>query len=689
MYMSMNIKKQSTIAALFCLSALSLVSLLSADCDVQEIGSTKYYRRRSDSRHKYVQMCTVANRAALRSTESDDSDNADWYHLSIAPGYRGSFDAHEISETLFGSDIINTYCDTTKRIIKIQGSAVTKRDPQAWLADYFYLPTNFDSTLSFRPEITTAFADFDFYASLDSLLCGLYFRAYAPIVHTKWNLDMCEMISYDGPTQLDHPFGYFSPAPYEGTKLVQSFKEYAVGGKPQASANVIPWITTAAAPTPAQNSDIKFTSLQFGKMAGCGRTDTGLADLRAELGVNFWQSQCKHLGINLQIAAPTGGTKKANFLFDAMVGNGGHWELGAGLTGHYVFWTREKHNQSMSIHIDANITHLFKREVQRTFDLKGKPNSAYMLVAKFDTNPRIQPPGDQVGSSANQLVDGMGDLLINPNAKATDNQFAFEYQPVANLSTVKVDVSIPIQADISIMLNYQCGPVDWEMGYNFWAQSAEDIDCPTACESSLCDPSQKNTWGLKGDARMFGFDNQNTATNDLTLQRPIPLSATESLSDIHSGTNMVPRNQVADRSVTTPPPFLNNSTTDINRNIDNPEFAYEMYGFTPLVNIPAVLAGAGSQIKTSAQAILLRCTDISFTRLKSTSHTLFSNVSYTWQGTCWSPYISCGKAIEFGTNNDCCKNSKSSKDDNSTYYKPYTNCAISQWSVWIKGGLFF
>ena len=73
-------------------------------------------------------------------------------------------------------------------------------------------------------------------------------------------------------------------------------------------------------------------------------------------------------------------------MFDAVVGNGKHWELGGGLTAHYTFWRDDSENKTFGFYLDANITTLFKAREQRTFDLKGKPNSRYLLAAQFGNN---------------------------------------------------------------------------------------------------------------------------------------------------------------------------------------------------------------------------------------------------------------------------------------------------------------
>src|SRR5204862_4363888 len=120
----------------------------------------------------------------------------EWYTtFSATPGYYKSFHSGALAHCLFGDDLQGSgEC----RIIKIQGSAVTDRDPHAWLANYFYLPENFSSTLSFEPTISTFTLDFNLYVGLDEWVSGMFLRVYAPFVHTKWDLNMKEKVITSG-----------------------------------------------------------------------------------------------------------------------------------------------------------------------------------------------------------------------------------------------------------------------------------------------------------------------------------------------------------------------------------------------------------------------------------------------------------------------------------------------------------
>ena len=658
--------------------ALCSTMLVSADsCPPVDAPTIKCYSRRSDGRHKYMQTVASSDK-----THIGDAD-AMYGRFQANVGYRASFRSKDIAECFFGGHLTQDDC-CGDRAIKIQGSDLVTRDPKAWFADYFYLPRNYDGSFSVDPKIKTFFADFDFYVGLEEWLCGFYFRLHGPVVHSRWDLNFCDNANLSGNVAANHPHGYFSPGRYEGDLLVQSFADYAKGGTPKKSEAIDPMTTGQPGNNVGiLNSTLVFHPLKYAKITKCSRKETGFADLRAELGWNFWQSDCYHLGLNLQFAAPTGKKKEPCFLFDAMIGNGNHWEVGGGLTAHYNFWTSEDNENTFSFHLDANITHMFKECRKRTFDLCNKPNSAYMLAAKFGDNPNTDPPNDQVAS------DPTNDLDIDGTSTIPTRQFAGEYAPVANLSTVNVDVSIGVQADIVAQFTYTCGGMIWDFGYNFWGRSCEKIECPKSCkDGSICSPSQQNTWALKGDARMFGYDQDNNGTIPNNNVAAIPLSATQSGATILMGLNKIPPTEVASKD--------NAITVDVNPNVDSPEFAFRVDGnLDPnnrLYNVPDGddILEADKQIKTSKTPVFLKCSDLDLTRTRGISHTVFANLSYTWDRDCWVPYLGVGFSAEFASNNRSCDNDTSKTSTNNVACcPPCIDCAVSQWGVWVMGGVAF
>jgi hypothetical protein len=568
--------------------------------------------------------------------------------LQVIFDYTQSFRPRDIAHNLFGNSLQSlTLNNSTSscsgscldNLIFLQGSNVDDRNAKAWLADYFYLPADYDGYFRINPTIKNFIVDFDYYVGLDELYCGGYFRLYAPFVHTRWNLDFCEKGSFTNSESGQYSLGYFSSDFVITSQLLHSFSEYANGA--------VPTLNNDAGTTPTY---VAAQGLQFAKFDQCARSKNGLGDLRAELGWNFLQRECSHLGVNLQFAAPTGNKRRAKFAFDPIVGNGHHWEFGGGIIGHHILWSNDTDTNRIGVYLDVNITHLFKAHEQRTFDLKNKPNSRYMLAAKFGPN--------------------VDDNLTGSTGISAVGVFANEYAPVANLTTLDLSVSAGVQADVVLWLNYTSCNWSYDIGYNFFGRSKETFSldsCANKCATSLCDENQRNTWVLKGDARVYG----QLSTNEF-----IALSASESVATICGGTNRSSNADVANTTVDNSQPALFQGN-------------------------PVELPFSSDPISTSIQPVFLSCDDIDFARTRSISNKVFAHVNYTWECECLSPFFGLGGFAEFGSN-DSCSNSCNSDGCTSTQSSNACNTdscsgnngstvktSLTQWGVWLKGGLAF
>ncbi len=581
---------------------------------------------------------------------TDMYDGESWYGtFDLGVGYMRSFREDRIARCLFGEDLNCSDCPPT---IKVQGSSVSSRESNAWLADNLYLPCNFDGSFSVSPRIQNVVVDLDFYLGLDEWVNGMYFRLYGPINWTKWELNFCEK---DNTFTNTCPEGYFAPTGGSGY-LLESITSYFSG----------------STPTQASGDNITYNGLKKAKIdCACDNTKTGFADLRMVLGWNFLQDEDYHLGLNIQAAAPTGNQRDGTQVMQPVVGNGNHWELGGGLGAHWVFWKSEDEEKHFGFYLDANVSHMFKATENRTFDLNDKDNSRYMLASKFTATNT----GNLTGSN---LPDTSADTRTDDQVTAPSKQFAREYAPLANLSTLDVKVSVGVQADIVAMFNFTARGFSWDLGYDFWGRTCEDIKCPDNCEPcgcpNLCTTGQENTWALKGDSQMFGFDFDN---ND----DPVALSASQSKATIRSGTNA---------TATSSDSFSNLRLRNIG--IDNARFAYgDASGGTAngrLLGVPGGVDGQIHHVKTSVNPIFLKCCDLATEQqeTRGISHTVFTHLSYTWDRDNWVPYLGIGGSVEFGKSTKCASDCDTSTSCDEC---KCVDCALSQWSVWVKGGLSF
>ena len=106
--------------------------------------------------------------------------------------YSRSFNPSSIAECLFQNSLAGkTKCGN---VINVSGSTVPYRGERDWLADYFALPTDFQSTLQIDPFIDNFILDFNFFFGFDEFVPGLFFRVHVPVVHTRWSLRFQEHI---------------------------------------------------------------------------------------------------------------------------------------------------------------------------------------------------------------------------------------------------------------------------------------------------------------------------------------------------------------------------------------------------------------------------------------------------------------------------------------------------------------
>ena len=247
--------------------------------------------------------------------------------FSVAVEYSRSFRPERIAHFLFGNDLTNNCCE-----LLIQGNTPCGQvpdvggpatdNPKAWFANYFGLPVDYSSKVSFCPKIQNVVVDLNFYWGLDDISEGLYVRLNAPIVWTKWELCMCEKILCTGEDNL--PAGYMAETELDRqTEMVPTFAQYMAGGY--------------------TFGDMK-EPMRYGLINNCPRSKTRLGEVDLSIGYNFRSEEDHHCGMSLYIAAPAGNRPCARYLFEPIVGNGKHWELGVGFSSSYIFWRSKEYD---------------------------------------------------------------------------------------------------------------------------------------------------------------------------------------------------------------------------------------------------------------------------------------------------------------------------------------------------------
>lgn len=588
----------------------------------------------------------------------------DWLYgtFFVMPGYDQTFRSREITELLFDDALSDASPAGSGVGVKISGSQVEDRGSNDLLAEYFGLAPDFQSMIKFEPKISNFFMDFNFYLGLDRWVEGLYFRIHAPFVHTRWQLGFCEQLPHAG--QLPYAAGYFNgdlipsgvladnPVGVLHANLLQKFADYAINEK-----------------TPNLGNTVRFEPLRHAKMYTCAKSANKLSDIQMALGWNFWQREDYHFGLQLRSAAPTGSRVRGTYLFEPLIGNGHHWELGGGLDAHWLFWRAEDDiNHFFSLYVDANLTHLFKTRQCRTFDLCGKPLSRYMLAQKM----------------TNEVTGG----LSKTHDGSASAQCANVFTPVANLTTLKVDSSVGFAGELVLMLAWNHHNWNFDIGYDYFGQSSEHIstgNCDVCCPSQFAE----NTWTLKGDAYVYGF---NLNTGGTSLINPTGLSAAESQATIFAGTNVGQTDA-----------YYTNPGVDAAAPASNTTGSLYEIGYSRPAD--------ALEVNSSFDPIFIKESDIDLRGVRISDQKIFAHISYTWrEHENWIPYFGVGGEVQFSPReDDCCPTGN-----------PQLNCAMScttggckntcsnscsacdnddcdegresglwSWGIWLKGGVSF
>lgn len=512
---------------------------------------------------------------ALWSKDKDEPCDKSYTVFSIGVEYDRSFKADRIAEFLFG-------CNPC---MVVSGSQVLYRGANDILADYFGLPSDFQSTLSFDPLISNVILDFNGFWGLDDWIPGLYFRMHIPMVHTKWDLRMCEKVQAQGVNF--QPGGYMGPLRIDRDDLAANASQYFAG-------NVI--VGDMVDP------------LRYGKICG-SRSLTQLAEVHATLGWNYVCQEDWHVGIGLRTAMKAWNGSRAEFLFEPVLGNCGHWELGGTFTSHWDFWQRNDH--VLAAYLDANVTHLFGSSQLRSYDLTNGNGSRYMLLEYFT---------DEVFNlESNQVAPQI------PNA-----QYKGVLAPVINHTTLESKISMGVQGDVVLKFAYEYKNWEVDLGYNFFGRSKESLN------ERQCLPS--NRFVLKGDAQVYGFNGT----------QAIALSVSQSQATIHAGqgaTNFVVGKEFINANADNPLGASNGAALPLDQLNPTDSTALNI----PLANIdssfnPIFLTDANINV---CSGLLPR----------AISNKFFVNAAYIWKDAhCIMPYVCAGGSAEWA-NTKALKNS--------------------------------
>ena len=236
----------------------------------------------------------------------------------------------------------------------------------------------------------------------------------------------------------------------------------------------------------------------YGKVAcDCPEAKIGLADIDIKIGGEILPCPEAHFAFYGGLIIPTGNKAKAEYVFEPIVGNGGHFGLETGMEGGYILWKNDAKNHWFSTEFSTNTQYLFKNTQKRSFDVKNKPWSRYQAVYANV-------------AQAQEAID-------------TNNPYLFT--PGINVFTSNVEVSPRLAHNITTAAVYNASAFRIELGYNLFCRQSEcvKLDCPW--------PTDEDAPAFK--ANMTSIDDETNLINPLRT-----IYAETDANDVNLGFNI-------------------------------------------------------------------------------------------------------------------------------------------------------
>src|SRR5579863_1907185 len=195
----------------------------------------------------------------------------------------------------------------------------------------------------------------------------------------------------------------------------------------------------------------------FGKIIDSSMKKTRLADIELKVGYDKWlEDQLSHLELYGGLIVPTSNKNKGEYLFEPIVGRGGHVGIMAGGSYGKDLWINYYEDMYVQWELAVHGEYLFKNKQTRSFDLVDKPWSRYLpLYANVQQAQEAQALPDRT----------KGSNLSTPGI---------------NILTQRVTVTPGFSCDMNSAFVFTRDTLKGELGYNFFFKRAESVKlaCP-------------------------------------------------------------------------------------------------------------------------------------------------------------------------------------------------------------------
>jgi len=134
-------------------------------------------------------------------------------------------------------------------------------------------------------------------------------------------------------------------------------------------------------------------SWEFGKINPKTKRRTNLAELKILLGTSYESHNYLQVNYNSILVIPIADKQHAEWLFDPVVGNNHHMGIGAAMNIQAPL-NRDTTNVAFCFFLDLESIILIRNKQYRTFDLRDKPWSRFLLMNELEGyEPRTNVPG--------------------------------------------------------------------------------------------------------------------------------------------------------------------------------------------------------------------------------------------------------------------------------------------------------
>lgn len=330
------------------------------------------------------------------------ADQAAWHNIiycnepcksssfQVIAFYQKSF---EQSSTKKSRKLSEYFLMRDKHELTVKGSAVdSKRDI---LADWLRLPSDFDGSFTIFPEQKQAGFTVDYKQDLKSYSCPDSF----------WN-----------------NFWVGASISFASVENHLNFKEESNYSRMKPS-------------NPIYDS-LNRNELEFGKFKNRSES-TGFSEIRAKLGTEYLSKSDFQINTHSYVMFPLISKPTGKEIFEAIRGFNGHLGLGTVLN-FQIPLTNEDAPCLIALYLDVEGLYLFRNKQHRTFEIRNKPFSRFMLLINKD------------------------DLGTKP-------------VPAVNILTQKVKVSPYIFVDLSTGFRFKLCNWEGEVGYELFAHPDEKV----------------------------------------------------------------------------------------------------------------------------------------------------------------------------------------------------------------------